>query len=46
MVTVYPAVGMVYNSMGAVWQKPTCGIPVLNPMQVYIWYFRLNVFWL
>ena len=32
-VRVYPAAGTVYNGMGAVWQKPTRGIHVLNPMQ-------------
>jgi hypothetical protein len=31
MVTVYLAVGTVYNGAGAVWQRLTCGIPVLNP---------------
>jgi hypothetical protein len=31
MVMVYLAAGMVCDSTGAVWQKLTCSIPVLNP---------------
>ena len=30
-VRVYPAAGTVYSGTGAVWQKPTRSIPILNP---------------
>ena len=33
-VRVYPAAGTVYDGTGAVWQKPTRGIPVLNPSDI------------